>query len=53
MATKKFLLEVEDGHTECKDCPFRVTSNKCYMLECNRINLATMKIKEYDGKTTN
>lgn len=29
MATKKFIIEVEEGHTECKNCPFRVTSKGC------------------------
>ena len=48
MATKKFIIEVEEGHTECKDCPFRVTSKMCDAFECNRINLATIRIKEYN-----
>ena len=48
MATKKFIIEVEEGHTECKNCPFRVTSKGCATFECGRINLATMKIKELE-----
>lgn len=48
MATKKFIIKVEEGHTECKNCPFRVTSRICNTLECNHINLATMEIKEYE-----
>lgn len=53
MATKKFIIEVEEGRTECEDCPFHVTfppmcNGVPIGLECGRINLATMKIKELE-----
>ena len=58
MATKKFLIEVEEGHTHCDDkCPLK-HSGVCLDFECElenifdfvdccKYNLATMKIKEY------
>jgi tRNA(Ile2) C34 agmatinyltransferase TiaS len=48
MAKKKYLVEVEEGHTECKNCPFRVTSKGCATFKCGRVNLATMKITEME-----
>ena len=49
MATKKFLLEVEEGRTECdkclrKDCRFILELGGA--IDCDKWNLATMKIKE-------
>jgi hypothetical protein len=51
MATKKFLIEVEEGGTLCNECPFR--ASKCNTdalnaINCNEFNLSTMKIKEYN-----
>ena len=53
MATKKFLLEVEEGTTKCKDCPFN--EYRCSKLgyidaemDCIKYNLATMKILPKD-----
>lgn len=59
MATKKFLLEVEEGVTKCHNCPFsrdtflRYYCNKvgvaCFdNLDCDKLNLATMKIREME-----
>lgn len=56
MATKKFIIEVEEGMTDCVNC-----SKECYGycpsaqldkigLDCNVLNLATMKITEYEDK---
>ena len=54
MATKKFIIEVEEGVTECVNCPMEcfglcpsATLEKMG-LDCNVLNLATMKIKEYE-----
>ena len=60
MATKKFLLEVEEGTTRVNkkctwQCPFVVDdfgvlqcgSPECFEdIDCDRYNLATIKIKE-------
>lgn len=48
MTTKKFLIEVEEGDTDCNKCPLRVTSELCTNTKCSKINLATMKIKELE-----
>lgn len=51
MATKKFIIEVEEGYTPCIDgeCPIY----GCYdcdstVVNCNKYNLATMKITEME-----
>ena len=52
MATKKFIIEVEEGITECKNCPFNEAPdcNGTNWIErfigCTRYDFATMKIKE-------
>lgn len=57
MATKKFIIEVEEGRTECNDnCPFREQGEMCIEVgwgskkefNCDQYNLATMKITEYN-----
>ena len=51
MATKKFLIEVEEGNTRCDKCPFdymKCARESLDELDCNSINLATMKIKELE-----
>ena len=57
MATKKFLLEVEEGVTECNDsCPFRDCGKMCKNhnwnsineINCDYYNFSTMKIKELE-----
>ena len=62
MATKKFIIEVEEGVTKCdKDCPFAGPAFLGYQcglhneigfgeLQCVKYNLATMKIEEYEDK---
>ena len=59
MAPKKFLIEVEEGETECCDCPYgkniitgciscnagSIIHEKIY---CDYYNLATMKIIEME-----
>lgn len=56
MATRKFIIEVEEGNTKCDDCPYeyKETCNYPYKLyrvmSCENYNLATMKIKEYEDK---
>ena len=53
MATKKFLIEVEEGKTKCDKCPFHIIfppmcNGALNGLNCNSLNLATMKIKELE-----
>ena len=54
MATKKFLLEVEEGRTHCNCCPIGDALNcsrfkfSSLGLDCDEYNLATMKIREYE-----
>ena len=54
MATKKFIIEVEEGVTEgCAICPCETTQGCYNLLEkyglyCSHYNLATMKIKEME-----
>jgi hypothetical protein len=55
MATKRFLIEVEEGVSQCSTCPLDKMDGRChYVLEilfnstCQHLNLATMKIKEYE-----
>ena len=55
MATKKFLIEVEEGISKCSTCPLGKMDVGCYYLleilfnsTCNHLNLATMKIRELE-----
>lgn len=51
MATKKFIIEVEEGYTVCQKCPMkdcRVTTEIGGPINCDQYNLATMKIKELE-----
>lgn len=55
MATKKFIIEMEEGVSVCHVCPFDDIDGRCDSLNdllfgctCKHINLATMKIKEYE-----
>ena len=55
MATKKFIIEVEEGKTpSCEKCPFLAPLGLCngspVPLNCLKVNLATMKITEYEDK---
>lgn len=56
MATKKFIIEVEEGMTDCVNCPMECfgycpsTQLDKMGLDCNVLNLATMKIKEYEDR---
>lgn len=57
MATKKFLIEVEEGRTKCGECPIAINMVNCLRyefshrgLDCEDYNLATIKIKEYEDK---
>lgn len=50
MATKKYLVEVEEGRTECDQCPDFFLCGGFGPIHCNDFNLATMKIKEYEDK---
>lgn len=51
--TKKFIIEVEEGRTECNECPFHIVfppmcNGAPNGLHCRRENLATMKITEME-----
>ena len=53
MATKKFIIEVERGKTKCKECPFQHRYSFPMFeldIDCDKYNLATMKIKELKKK---
>lgn len=56
MATKKFIIEVEEGDTSCRECPIIADCDEPGMCGCTRLvnccdyNLATIKIKEYEDK---
>lgn len=52
MATKKFIIEVEEGQVrDCYNCPFNsLNCDKYNLLDCDKLNLATMKISEYEDK---
>lgn len=49
MATKKFVIEVEERPTNCSQCPFENRHGK-FKIDCDKYNLTTMKIKEYEDK---
>ena len=52
--TKKFIIEVEEGITECKNCPFNEAPdcNGTNWIErfigCSKYDFATMKITEME-----
>lgn len=51
---KKFIIEVEEGGNDCEICPFdgcRCSAGVIDAFDCNKYNLATMKIKEYDKES--
>ena len=51
MATKKFIIEVEEGRVECENCPFdgcKCSHEPINTLDCNKYNLTTMKITEHN-----
>lgn len=46
MATKKFIIEVEEGRTKCGQCPDGFPCEGLSFLHCCDYNLATMRVKE-------
>lgn len=49
MATKKFIIEVEEGETQCEDCPFDGCKCKTDLIpDCNKYDLSMMTIKELE-----
>lgn len=52
MATKKFIIEVEEGQTGCSECPIAKIAdcliNQEALQICDKFDLATMKIKELE-----
>lgn len=52
MATKKFIIEVEEGRGDCENCPFDgygCAVEPMLSFDCKKYNLATMKIKENEN----
>lgn len=52
MATKKFIIEVEEGVTKyCENFPLMIL-DCCeeHNISCSEYNLTTMKIKEYEDR---
>jgi hypothetical protein len=52
MATRKYLVVVEEGQTGCSECPIAKIAD-CYINQeslqiCDKFDLATMRIKEYN-----
>lgn len=52
MATKKFIIEVEEGRTGCSECPLAKIAD-CYLYQevlqiCDNYDLTTIKIKELE-----
>ena len=57
MAIKKFIIEIEEGATDCDNCQFSdISCIGLYcidggdVLDCHHYNLTTMKIKELEKK---
>lgn len=51
MATKKFIIEVEEGETKyCENCPLGLLYLDCtaQRISCAEYNFRTMKIKELE-----
>ena len=52
MATKKFIIEVEEGKTKCSECMFHQGlcrfPDELHPINCYEFNLATVKIKELE-----
>lgn len=47
MATKKFIIEVEEGETKyCENCPLLLLDCTEQGISCAEYNLATMRVKE-------
>ena len=45
----KFIVEINEGWTKCKNCPFMVLENRtniCNSVDCSRYDLSTLKIIE-------
>ena len=62
----KFIIEVNEGETECKKCPFYSKDLKCSKLVCENdiiydfdflictdYDLSTLKVKIYEKKLDN
>ena len=49
MATKKFVIEVEKGRTECEMCPYMAIKglgcSSVQVLNCTMYDLSTMEVK--------
>lgn len=53
MASKKFIIEVEEGQSNCKECALYVGWRGCIRfasIHCDKYDYSTMKISEYQEK---
>ena len=57
MATKEFIIKVEEGSTNCINCPFEngslltircIKPEKLDFLNCSVVDLTTIRIKELE-----
>ena len=53
MASKKFIIEVEEGPSNCKECALYVGWRGCIRyasIDCDKYDYSTIKISEYQEK---
>lgn len=56
MASKKFIIEVEEGQSNCKGCALYVGWRGCIRfasIDCAKYDYSTMKISEYNQEKNN
>ena len=56
--SKQFILEVEEGCTECENCPFYLNNNHEHICDylkenqiCNNYDFDQINIKEYNERS--
>lgn len=53
MSKKRFIMEVEEGQSNCKECALYVGGRGCIRfasIDCDKYDYSTMKILEYQEK---
>ena len=56
MSSKKFIIEVEEGQSNCKECALYVGWRGCIRfasIDCDKYDYSTMKISEYNQEKNN
>lgn len=55
---KQFILEVQEGFTQCTDCPFYLNENHKHICDylaenaiCNNYNFDQINIEEYNERS--